>query len=41
MIVLVKIVKRNYAQKLETVKRHHGEILMADEKCMMMCINNC
>ena len=34
--MLVNVVKRKDASKLETVKGRHGEILMAGEKCMMM-----
>ncbi|TET71385.1 cupin domain-containing protein [Candidatus Bathyarchaeota archaeon] len=32
----MKIIKREDAPTLETVKGRHGEILMAGEKCMMM-----
>jgi quercetin dioxygenase-like cupin family protein len=33
---MIRIVKREDAPKLETVKGRHGEILMVGEKCMMI-----
>ncbi len=33
----MKIVKREDAPTLETVKERMGEVLMAGEKCMMIC----
>jgi len=33
---MTRIIRREDAPRLETVKGRHGEILMAGEKCMMM-----
>jgi len=35
-VIRLKIVKREDAPTLETVKGRKGEILMAGEKCMMI-----
>lgn len=36
LLILMKIIKREEAPRLETVKGRKGEILMSGEKCMMM-----
>ncbi len=35
-LIIMKIIKREDAPRLETVKGRQGEILMSGEKCMMM-----